>query len=172
MLWVLEGRISSIILLYLPVMTPLMYLAIKTLHLVAMVSWFAGLFYLPRLFIYHHEACAQGDAAGEQRFQTMECRLLHLITTPAGLVTWASGLVMLWMRPDLLAFSWMRAVLVLTFALALYHGWCALCYRGFCRSTLLHTAPPHSARFFRVSNEFPTLVLVAVMALFTFRPDF
>ena len=144
---------------------PVLYLSLKALHLIAMVSWFAGLFYLPRLFVYHCQALQAADSAGNARFQIMERKLLNIITTPAGLITLVTGLAMLFMHPYLLEGWWMDAVLLLSASLVGFHGYCALCVRRF--STDQNR---HGERFYRRFNEWPTLVLVTTVLLFTFRP--
>lgn len=143
----------------------MLYLTFKALHLIAMVAWFAGLFYLPRLFVYHCEASADGDQRGCQRFELMERRLLWVITTPAALVMFATGFVMLALNPVLLQQSWMWAVLALSAVALGVHLYCIRC-----AGLLRLGRNPHTGRFYRLLNEVPTLVLVVVMLLFTFRP--
>lgn len=137
---------------------------LKALHLIAMVAWFAGLFYLPRLFVYHVD-CA--DEAGRRRFEVMERRLYRAIMTPAAVVTILAGLGLLagyaW---DMYARAgWLHAKLTLVALLVVYHWLC-----GRYRLALRDGRSRHSARFFRVFNELPTLILIAVVCLTVVKP--
>ena len=143
----------------------MLYLSFKALHLIAMVSWFAGLFYLPRLFVYHCETLDTGDLQGSDRFSRMEGKLLRIIMLPAAILTWATGLAMLSMRSELWSQPWMQAVLLLSLALTAVHA-----YASRCAGVFRDGRQPHSGRFFRIFNELPTLILIAVVLLFTFRP--
>lgn len=137
---------------------------IKSLHVIAMVAWFAGLFYLPRLFVYHVD-CA--DEAGRRRFQIMERRLYRAIMTPAAVVTVLAGLVLL-VDYAWAAYSkagWLHAKLTLVALLVVYHWLC-----GRYLADLRDGRNTHSARFYRVFNELPTLVLVAVVCLTIVKP--
>jgi protoporphyrinogen IX oxidase len=133
-------------------------------HLIAMVCWFAGLFYLPRLFVYHAD-CA--DAPGRERFALMERRLYRGIMHPAALVTVATGL---WM---LLAYAWgvyktagwLHVKLMLVVALVVYHLWL-----GRWMAALAAGTNRHGPRFFRVVNELPTLALIAIVILAVVKP--
>jgi protoporphyrinogen IX oxidase len=137
------------------------YLWVKSLHLVGVISWFAGLFYLVRLFVYHAEAA--GRPATERdvlqpQFTLMASRLLHIITTPAMLVTLAAGLAMLWLNPGLLRQPWMHIKLTLLLGLFAYHGWCAARVKG-----LRAGAVAGTPRGMRIMNEVPTLLLVLIV---------
>jgi len=134
---------------------------IKALHIVFMVAWFAGLFYLPRLFVYH---CEVGDAEGHQRFCTMERRLYGL-TTISMLGTWIFGLWLLALAPGYLQQGWLHAKLALVLALSGYHGWLKTRVRAFAgqRNT-------RSARFYRIMNEVPALALLAIVILVVVKP--
>jgi putative membrane protein len=137
------------------------YLWVKSLHLVGVVAWFAGLFYLVRLFVYHAEA-AERDAAAravlEPQFTLMAQRLLHIITTPAMLVTLGAGLGMLGLNPGLLTQPWMHVKLTLLVALFAYHGWCAARVRR-----MASGGPVGTPKQMRVMNEVPTLLLVLIV---------
>lgn len=137
---------------------------IKSLHVIAMVAWFAGLFYLPRLFVYHVD-CA--DEAGRLRFKIMERRLYRAIMTPAAVVTVLAGLALL-VDYAWAAYSkagWLHAKLTLVALLVVYHWLC-----GRYLAALRDGRNTHSARFFRIFNELPTLVLVAVVCLTIVKP--
>jgi putative membrane protein len=136
------------------------YLYAKIFHLVGMVTWMAGLFYLPRLFVYHAEAQDRSDDARatlEAQFTIMEQRLLGIITTPAMLMTWLGGLFMLHLSPALLSQRWMIVKLVLLVALSGYHGWMAGVVKRLARGERVM-----SGERFRVMNEVPTVALVLI----------
>lgn len=134
---------------------------IKAFHVIFMVTWFAGLFYLPRLFIYHLEARVPAEHA---RFCTMERRLYGIMTIGM-LLTWAFGIWMLSLLPSYLGTGWLQAKLALVVALSGYHGWLKVNLRKFAAG-----APAHSARFWRIANEVPAAALVAVVILVVVKP--
>ena len=140
----------------------MIYLWIKAFHIVAMVTWFAAVFYLPRLFVYH--AMAEDDT-GRERFKVMERKLYNGIMTPSAVVTIALGLWMLYLIPPLLGQGWMHAKLALVVLLVGYHLWCGKLLRDFRadRNTRSH-------RWYRVFNEVPVLILVAVVVLAVVKP--
>ncbi len=136
------------------------YLYFKIFHLVGMVSWMAGLFYLPRLYVYHAEARELPDAARgpvHRQLDLMAGRLLNIITTPAMLMTFIGGIGMLTLFPDLLRQPWMHVKLALVLALAGYHGWCSGVRKKLARGEAVM-----SAQGFRVANEVPTVALVLI----------
>lgn len=137
---------------------------VKALHLIFMVTWFAGLFYLPRLFVYHADC---GDAPGRERFKVMEHKLFFVITTPGAVLTILFGLWLLidygwssWSRS-----GWLHTKLLLVTILAGYHLLLGRWLFAFKRDD-----PPHGSRFFRIANEFPTLILFAVVILTVVKP--
>jgi protoporphyrinogen IX oxidase len=134
---------------------------LKAFHIVFVVTWFAGIFYLPRLFIYH---AAATDALGIERFQTMERRLFAIMTIGATL-TLLFGLAMVAVTPALLATGWLRLKLALVAALIGYHIWC---YR--LMSDLRAGRNRHSSRWYRVFNEAPALLLIAIVMLAVVKP--
>lgn len=138
-----------------------MLLWIKAFHIIFMVTWFAGLFYLPRLFIYHLEA---GNPTEQQRFCIME-RKLYAIMTIGMLLTWSFGIWLLSLLPAYLQQGWMQAKLALVVALSGYHGWLKVSLRRFAAGT-----NARSGRFWRWANEVPALVLVAAVILVTVKP--
>ncbi|MEP7327603.1 MAG: CopD family protein [Betaproteobacteria bacterium] len=136
-------------------------LIVKTLHIVFMVSWFAGLFYLPRLFVYHANAT---DTIGIDRFKVMERRLLRGIMMPSMLATIVFG-SWLWLGYGISG-GWLHAKLALVAILIVYQGWLARTVRAFAedRNT-------HSAYFYRWINEIPALpILVAIVYLVVAKP--
>ena len=138
-------------------------LVMKGLHIIAMVAWFAGLFYLPRLFVYHTEV---RDKAGKQRFHTMERRLYYAIMYPAAIVTTGLGIGLIHYNAGYyLHAGWMHAKLGLVAILWLFHLFCGHCVRQFANSQSVH-----SARFYRISNEVPTLLLITIVLLAVVKP--
>lgn len=133
------------------------------LHVIFMVTWFAGLFYLPRLFVYHALA---SDTVSSERFKIMERKLFYGIMTPGGILTIAFGAWMLvhqW--PVYAVQGWMHAKLGLVAVLVVYHVYCGKLVRDF-----KHDRNRHNHVFFRWFNEFPVIILVAVIILVIFKP--
>jgi putative membrane protein len=134
---------------------------LKAFHVVFVVTWFAGLFYLPRLFVYHATAT---DAVGLERFMVMERRLFGIMTL-GGTLAALFGMSMIVAAPGYLAFGWLQVKLVLVAALIAYHVWC---YR---LMVALRTGRnPHSERWYRLFNEAPALLLVAIVVLAIVKP--
>jgi len=140
-----------------------MLLWVKAFHVIAMVAWFAGLFYLPRLFVYHAEAT---DEVGRTRFCTMERRLGMLMSIAAAL-TIGLGIWMLvgygsaWMAAN----GWMHVKLLLVLGLIGYHGWCQIQVKKF-----RENRNSGSAGYFRLMNEVPTIFLVLIVILAIVKP--
>jgi putative membrane protein len=133
---------------------------LKAFHIFFMVSWFAGLFYLPRLFVYH---CEVGDEAGHQRFCTMERRLFAIASIGmAGTVVFG---LWLWLGYWPVNTGWLQAKFVLALALVAYHHWLIVPLRAFRarRNT-------RSALFYRIANEVPTVFLLAIVLLTVLKP--
>lgn len=136
---------------------------LKALHLIAMVTWFAGLFYLPRLFVYHTQV---SDTDGNQRFQIMERKLFAIMTLGALLTIvfgiWLiAGYGMEWFRHQ----HWLHAKLVFVIALIAFHAWCGVIVRRFAAGR--NTRPE---RFYRLINEIPVIPLVGIIFLAVLRP--
>ncbi|QIT54047.1 protoporphyrinogen oxidase HemJ [Aquisalimonas sp. 2447] len=138
------------------------YLWIKAFHLIAVVTWFAAIFYLPRLFVYH--AMAE-DEAGRERFKTMERKLYRGIMNPSAVVAIALGLALLWLNPGWLTQGWMHAKLALVVLLVGYHLWCGALLRRF-----RDDANSHGHVWYRIFNEAPVLLLVAIVILAVVKP--
>lgn len=137
---------------------------LKAFHIIFLVTWFAGLFYLPRLFVYH--AQIGDDPAGEQRFRIMERKLFRGITTPGGVLTIASGLALMAAYGSAaLSWGWLHAKLALVALLIAYHVWCGFLARDFARG-----ANRHSHVWYRWFNEVPTVLLIAIVILAVVRP--
>ena len=149
---------------------PESYLWFKTFHIIGVVVWFAGLFYLVRLFIYHVEAAEQEQpirAAFEQQYGLMERRLANIITTPGMVVAVSCAVGLLVVNPSWLQQSWMHAKLLFVAFLLGYH-W--LCYR--LMGQLQRGDCNWSGRQLRALNELPTLLLVIVVLLVVFKQQF
>ena len=134
---------------------------LKAFHIVFVVTWFAGLFYLPRLFVYHVSA---SDEISLERFVTMERRLFVMMTIGATLAT-AFGVAIVVAAPSLLEQRWLHAKLTLVVALLGYHVWC---YR--LMSALRDGHNEHSQGWYRWFNEAPSLLLIAIVILVVVKP--
>ncbi|MEX1233659.1 MAG: protoporphyrinogen oxidase HemJ [Roseovarius sp.] len=135
-----------------------LYLWTKSLHIISVVAWMAGLFYLPRLYVYHAEASAPGDSRDEI-FQVMERRLLRAIMNPAMVSTWLFGLLLV-LTPGIVDWSsvwpWVKAGGVL--GMTWFHHWLGLRRKEFIQGT-----SPISGRTFRLMNEVPTVALIVIV---------
>jgi putative membrane protein len=138
-------------------------LYLKAFHVIAMVAWMAGMFYLPRLYVYHTEITP--GTPEDLRFQTMERRLLRAIMNPAMILTILLGMAMILQNPAYLQQGWLHAKLGLVFLMLALHGYLAKCRKDF--ATGRNTK---SARFYRILNEAPTLLLIAIVILAVVQP--
>jgi protoporphyrinogen IX oxidase len=134
---------------------------LKAFHIIAMVTWFAGLFYLPRLFVYHADA---RDALSCERFCIMERRLFAIMTVGA-VATLAFGAALLAATPGYLAMPWLHAKLALVALLISYHGYCYRLNRAFAEGRNVHTG-----KWYRVFNEIPSLLLIGIVVLVVVKP--
>lgn len=137
---------------------------LKALHLIAMVTWFAGLFYLPRLFVYH---AMSNDDIGNERFKVMERKLFYGITTPGMVATFIFGI---WMLVDYAwgmygSSGWLHTKLFLLALMVVYHYFCWLWLEDF-----KHDRNQRSHVFYRWMNEIPTVFLLAIIILATVKP--
>ncbi len=141
----------------------MVYLYVKSLHIIFVVSWFAGLFYLPRLFVYHTEAQAKPEVERDilsRALSTWESRLFNAIMTPAMWLTLLSGATMLWLNPGWLSQGWMHIKLTFVAALLIFHF--------YTRSILLQLRQGtfrHSSLQLRLFNELATVILFAIVFL-------
>jgi putative membrane protein len=139
------------------------YLWLKAIHIVGVVCWFAGLFYLPRLFVYHTAAT---DTAGRERFKVMERKLYRVIMRPSMLISLVFGIWMLVLAwPAFAASGWLWLKLLGVVALLGYHHYCARLV-----SMLARDENPHSERFYRIFNEAPALLLILIVVLVVVKP--
>ncbi len=135
---------------------------IKAFHIVFVITWFAGLFYLPRLFVYH---AMSSDAASLERFKVMERKLFRGIMTPSVVLALLSGIAILHYVPGFLHTGWMALKLVLVGLLVFYHVWCGVILKAFRedRNTRSHV-------WYRWFNEAPVVALVAIVVLVVVKP--
>jgi len=138
------------------------YLWVRALHIIAFITWMAGMLYLPRLYVYHCEA--EPGSRQSETFKVMERRLLRAIINPAMIGTWILGL-MLAAHGDLWGAGWLHAKLALLIAMQLVHAGYARWRRHFAADQNRHTA-----RFYRVMNEVPTVLMIAIVFLAVLRP--
>ncbi|PLX38194.1 MAG: protoporphyrinogen oxidase HemJ [Hyphomicrobiales bacterium] len=139
-----------------------LYLWLKALHIMAVIAWMAGLFYLPRLMVYHTQA--EAGSKQSETFKVMERRLLRAITTPAMIAAWILGLWTAW-EAGFLMDGWFHAKLTLVLLLTAYHGILARCVRVFSRDQ-----NERPERFFRIINEIPTVLMIGIVILVIFKP--
>ena len=141
----------------------MLYLWLKALHIVAIVCWFAGLFYLPRLFVYH---AMSEDQTSRERFQVMERKLYRGIMMPSMIATLLFGIGMIVINPGLFATGgWLHAKLALVVVLIGYHHICGAQLKRFARNE-----NTRSHVFYRWFNEFPVLLLLAIVILVVVKP--
>ena len=140
------------------------YLLFKSLHLIAVISWMAGLLYLPRIFVYHVENIEKKEATNI--FEVMEKRLFFYIMRPAMILSWVFGLVLILLNGiEIFSHVWFQIKIVLMIFLSAYNE-----YLGKCLVALRNSTNTRSAKFFRIINEIPTVILIIVVFLAIFKP--
>ena len=140
------------------------YLLFKSLHLIAVISWMAGLLYLPRIFVYHVENKDKKEAT--DIFEVMEKRLFFYIMRPAMILTWIFGLILIYLNGiEVFSQLWMQLKIVLVILLSVYND-----YLGKCLLSLKNNSNTRSAKFFRIFNEIPTVILIFTVFLVIFKP--
>ena len=140
------------------------YLLFKALHLVAVISWMAGLLYLPRIFVYHAENLNNEDTS--RIFKTMERRLFVYIMNPSMILSWIFGILLLHsIGAESLREFWLIAKLLLVISLTFYHFFLFTCLKRFSENNNIH-----SPKFFRFINEVPTILLIAIIFIVVFKP--
>ena len=140
------------------------YLLFKSLHLIAVVSWMAGLLYLPRIFVYHAENKEKKEATDV--FEVMEKKLFYYIMRPAMIFTWIFGLVLIYLNGiEIFSQLWMQIKIVLVVLLSAYND-----YLGKCLASLKDNTNTKSSKFFRIINEVPTIMLIFIVFLVIFKP--
>ena len=140
------------------------YLILKSIHLIAIISWMAGLLYLPRIFVYHVENFQKKEAT--EVFEIMEKRLFYYIMRPAMLLSWLLGIILiLIIGIETFSFLWLQIKLILVFLLSVYNE-----YLGKCIKLLKIGENKKSAKFYRIINEIPTILLILIVFIVIFKP--
>ena len=140
------------------------YLLFKSLHLIALVSWMAGLLYLPRIFVYHVENFEKKQTT--DIFEIMENRLFNYIMRPAMVLSWFFGIILiLIIGIETFSFLWMQIKLLLVLLLTVYNE-----YLGKCLKMLKLGENKKSAKFYRIINEIPTVLLIFIVFIVIFKP--
>jgi len=140
------------------------YLLFKSLHLIVVVSWMAGLLYLPRIFVYHVENKEKNEATNI--FEVMEKKLFYYIMRPAMIFTWIFGLVLIYLNGvEIFSQLWMQIKIVLVILLSIYNN-----YLGKCLISLKNNSNSKTSKFYRIINEVPTIILIFIVFLVVFKP--
>ncbi len=140
------------------------YLLFKSIHLIAVISWMAGLLYLPRIFVYHVENLEKKQVT--DIFEIMERRLYIFIMRPAMILTWLFGIILIYLNGLEVLFSlWIQVKLVLVVILSVYHE-----YLGKCLKSLKDGTNKKTSKFFRIINEVPTILLIIIVFIVVFKP--
>ena len=141
-----------------------LYLFFKSLHLIAVISWMAGLLYLPRIFVYHVENYQKKETT--EIFETMEKKLYFYIMRPAMIISWLFGILLIY-QIGFESFSqfWLQLKIFFVIILTVYHE-----YLGKCLTSLRDGSNSKSSRFFRIINEIPTILLILIVFIVIFKP--
>ena len=140
------------------------YLLFKALHLITVVSWMAGLLYLPRIFVYHVENKEKKQAT--DIFEVMEKRLFFYIMTPSMILTWLFGVILIYLNGfEILSQLWIQLKFILVILLSVFHE-----YLGRCILSLKNNTNVKSAKYFRIINEIPTILLILIVFIVIFKP--
>ena len=140
------------------------YLLFKSLHLIAVFSWMAGLLYLPRIFVYHVENKEKKEAT--DIFEVMEKRLFFYIMRPAMIFTWIFGLILIYLNGiEIFSQLWIQIKIVLVVLLSVYND-----YLGKCLRSLKNNTNTRSSKFFRIINEIPTVLVIFIVFVVIFKP--
>ena len=143
------------------------YLLFKSIHLIAVISWMAGLLYLPRIFVYHSEASQKNKPHDLiSTFKIMERRLFVYIMNPAMILSWIFGILLIHtIGIDNLTSLWVQLKLLFVLILTIYHFFLFQCLKKFDENSNLHTP-----KFYRIINEIPTILLIAIIFVVVFKP--
>ena len=143
------------------------YLLFKSIHLIAVISWMAGLLYLPRIFVYHSEAVRDNKSEDlMSTFKVMERRLFTYIMNPAMIVSWIFGILLIHtIGMDQFSFIWLQLKLLFVVILTIYHFFLFHCLRKFAENN-----NPFSPKFYRIINEIPTVLLIGIVLVVVFKP--
>ena len=143
------------------------YLLFKSIHLIAVISWMAGLLYLPRIFVYHSEAARDNKSEDlMSTFKVMERRLFIYIMNPAMIISWILGALLIHtVGIDNLSFLWLQLKLLFVIILTIYHFFLFQCLRKF-----VDNNNSYSPKFYRIINEIPTVLLIGIILIVIFKP--
>jgi len=143
------------------------YLLFKAIHLIAVISWMAGLLYLPRIFVYHSEAIEKNKSEDLiSTFKIMERKLFNYIMNPAMIISWILGILLIYsLGMDSLSNFWLQLKLFLVFILTVYHFFLFLCIKRFVKNN-----NSYSSKFYRIINEIPTIILIIIVFTVVFKP--
>jgi len=143
------------------------YLLFKSIHLIAVISWMAGLLYLPRIFVYHSEAVRDNKSEDlMSTFKVMERKLFVYIMNPAMIVSWIFGILLIHtIGMDNFGFLWLQLKLIFVIILTIYHFFLFQCLRNFTDNT-----NSFSPKFYRIINEIPTVLLIGIILTVVFKP--
>ena len=143
------------------------YLLFKSIHLVAVISWMAGLLYLPRIFVYHSESVENNKSEDlMSTFKVMERRLFIYIMNPAMTVSWIFGVLLIYTTGvDYLISLWLQLKLLFVVVLTIYHFFLFQCLRKFAENN-----NSYSSKFYRIINEIPTILLIGIIFIIVFKP--
>ena len=140
------------------------YLLFKSLHLIAVISWMAGLLYLPRIFVYHVENFEKDQAT--EIFEIMERKLYNYIMRPAMILSWLFGIILIWINGiETFGYLWLQIKIFLVVILTIYHE-----YLGKCMRSLKSKENTKTSKFFRIINEIPTVLLILIVFIVIFKP--
>ncbi len=141
------------------------YLIIKSLHIISFTAWMAGMFYLPRIFVYHSEKDL--DVNTYEKFLVMERKLIKIIMTPSMVITWILGILLLLTNDYYILELWMQIKMLLVLLMSATHGYYVSCYKKF-----LLRKNNRDHKFFRVINEVPTLLFICIVFFVVLKPTF
>ena len=133
---------------------------IKTIHVISVISWMAGLLYLPRIFVYHADPSITKDTSST--FKIMEKKLFNYIMTPAAMLTWITGISMIYYSE---LQNWLILKIIFVLALTVFHLYCGRWLNLFALDKNIN-----SDKFFRIRNEFPTIIMILVIITVVFKP--
>ena len=143
------------------------YLLLKSIHLIAIISWMAGLLYLPRIFVYHSQSIANNKSEDLMSvFKIMERRLFIYIMNPAMIVSWIFGILLIHtIGMDNFGSFWLQLKLIFVIILTIYHFFLFQCLKKFAENN-----NSYSSRFYRIINEIPTVLLIGIILVVVFKP--
>jgi len=140
------------------------YLLFKSLHLISVISWMAGLLYLPRLFVYHAETISNDDK--KKTFKLMEKKLFFYIMNPAMILSWFFGILLIHsVGIEILSYLWLKLKFIMVLLLTFYHFFLFYCLKNFSQDKI-----KYSPKFYRAINEVPTILLICIIFIVVFKP--